>query len=375
MKNHLAIASFVALSVGFGTATAQNGLKLTNGVLDYVDVPYDATLCPKSGVTVEAWVKYDENLGAGYRWPTIVRQNPNAGQESILFRVDASNNLNRNLRWWVLGTSGSLNVLWQFPQGRLSTWTHVAGTYDGNVANLIVDGAVVASVTKAGGPLYDRGGAFKIGCGDGTMIETWNGELDEVRIWPYARTAAEIKANMNDEMQRVPGLVSTWNFNNAVTDSSGKNNGAWVGTAQYATNTLTLRRLPVVSAFVTGAATMGCQGTGVLGINSVSEVGNTSFGLSATAGAPSSASAFLLCATTYTSALKILGLDIWVDIGTLATTVGAPTGPLGTSRLPLPIPNDAKLQGAGLAIQALHLDATCTSGVWSSTPALSFSVR
>lgn len=373
MKNLLSVLTYSLVLVAI--APAQTGLKLTNGVVEYIDVPYDASLVPQGGVTVEAWIRYDENLGTGWRWPTIVRQNPAAGQESILFRVEAANSANRALRWWVLGVNSSVNVVWNFPQGRLSTWTHVAGTYDGSVANLIVDGAVVATVTQAGGPLWDRGGAFKIGSGDGTLIETWNGEIDEVRIWPYARTAAEIKANMNDEMQRVPGMVSTWNFNNNTNDSSGKNNGVWVGTPQFVTNTLTLRPLPVVSAFSSGNATAACQAAGVLGINSLSEVGNSAFGVTATGGAPMSASVFLLSAKAAQQAIKVIGVDLWIDVATLVATFPVPTNTLGTAPLPLPIPNDAMLRGVTFAFQTLHLEAACSVNPWAATPALSVAIR
>lgn len=371
MKNLAIVAGLMLVPA----LTAQNGLKFTNGTANYVDVKYDKSLVPQSGVTVEAWITYDENLGAGWRWPTIVRQNPMAGQESFLFRVDAGQSANRNLRWWVLGTRGSLNVFYTFPSGTFSTFKHVAGTYDGSVANLYVDGKLVASRTGSVGPLWDRGNAMKIGNGDGNGIENWNGEIDEVRLWPFARTAGEIMQTRNMELQRVPGGVSTWNFNNSVADSSGANNGTWVGTSQYATNSLTLQRLPVSGAFEIGTATPGCQGTSVLTIGSIAQVGNADFALTSTSGAPSSASILLLGAKTYASPIKILGVDVWLDISTLAVTVGVPTTPLGAARVALPIPNDTKYANISVATQMLHIDSSCTANNFSTSPALTFTIR
>lgn len=354
---------------------AQNGLKLKSGSTTYVDVAYDASLVPQGGVTVEAWITYDEALPSGWRWPTILRQNPTAAQETLLFRVDAAQSSNRNLRFYVRGTRGALNVLWRFPQGHFKTWKHVAGTYDGTAARLYVDGKEVASRTGSVGPLRDLGKVLKIGNGDGMPIETWNGELDEVRLWPFARSAAEIMATKDLELQRVPGRVSTWNFNNSANDTSGTNNGKWVGATQYATNTLKLKRFPVSGAFNRGAATVGCRGTSVLTIGSIAEVGNTAFALASTRGAPSSASVYVLAAKLYTSPIKILGVDLWTDVSSVVTVLGLPTNSLGTSRMPLPIPNDAKFRNVGLATQVLHLDASCSKGAWSSSPALTFSVR
>ena len=72
-------------------APAQLGIKLQNGTQTYIEVPYNATLVPQTGITVEAWITYDESkLGTGWRFPTICRQNPVAGKESFWLRVDGS---------------------------------------------------------------------------------------------------------------------------------------------------------------------------------------------------------------------------------------------------------------------------------------------
>ena len=368
--SHLALLGLAAAPLA-----AQNGIKLKNGTSNYLNVAYDSSIVPKSGITVEAWVTYDEKLGTGWRWPTICRQNPAAGREVFLMRVDAATSGQRLLRWYVRGTSGTLNVLWRFPTGTFSKFRHVAGTYDGKAAHLLVDGKIVASRTGSVGPLNDGGNVLKIGNGDGMAIENWNGEIDEFRLWPFARTPGEISQTMGVELQRVPGRVSTWNLNKSERDSSGGNNAKWVGTAQYATNSLKLTPLPVSGAFQSGKATKGCRGDSLCTISSIAQIGNAHFALVSSDGTPNGASVGLLAGKAASSPIKILGVDIWIDVTTLAGAFVFTASPLGTARMPLPIPNDSKLQNIGLTTQFLHLDPSCSKQTISSSPALRFSIR
>jgi hypothetical protein len=371
-----ALVVLASLSTTVRGQSQNTGLKLTSGVVNYVNVPYDATLVPQGGITVEAWITYDENLPSGWCWPTIMRQNPVASNEAILFRVDAANISNRNLRFYIRGASGSVNCLWSFPAGRFSKWTHVAGTYDGTAARIYVDGQLVQTAQGAVGAIRDLNSQdTKIGNGDGLKIETWNGELDEVRLWPFARSGAEILATKDYELQRVPGLVSTWNFNGSAADSSGGNNGQWVGTPAYASNTLTLTPFPVSGAFERGNATVQCGGASALTIGSIAAVGNAAFTLHATGGATNSSSIYLMGSTLYSSAVQILGIDLWADISTVVLVLPAVTNSLGSSELPFPIPNDSKLSGLGLAMQAIHVDANCSKGLLAATPGLVFGIR
>ena len=64
---HVPIAA-LAVSLAFAPlATAQNqGITLVNTVDGYADVPYSPQLVPQSGITVEAWITYDDvNLYVG----------------------------------------------------------------------------------------------------------------------------------------------------------------------------------------------------------------------------------------------------------------------------------------------------------------------
>lgn len=218
-----ALLPLAALALALPIAAQNVGLKLTNGIDAYLDAPYDPSIVPRSGITVEAWITYDEStLGTGYRWPTIVRQNPAAGSEVYMLRVDAGNVNNRNLKWAVLTANGRYQIIWPFASGQFIPWTHLAATYDGTALRLFVNGVEVASTPANGGAIANTGNALRIGNGDLSApgAEEWNGEIDEVRLWPFARTAAEIQSTMNYELALVPGEVSTWNLNGTGADSS-----------------------------------------------------------------------------------------------------------------------------------------------------------
>jgi len=67
-----ALVSFAAL----GT-TQNQGIQLVAGIDGAVEVPFDPAMVPPTGLTVEAWITFDEStvpVGSGFYWPTIARR-------------------------------------------------------------------------------------------------------------------------------------------------------------------------------------------------------------------------------------------------------------------------------------------------------------
>jgi hypothetical protein len=76
------------------------------------------------------------------------------------------------------------------PIPALTTWHHVAATFDGVTKRLYIDG--VASGQASGAIDYDNG-AMTIGCDQNAADQQyWDGDLDDVRIYRRVLTAAEI---------------------------------------------------------------------------------------------------------------------------------------------------------------------------------------
>jgi len=343
------------------------GLRLTNGVDSYVDVPYDPTLVPRTGITVEAWVTYDDTtLGPGWRWPTILRQDSTPQVVSYMLRVEAGTTGATVLSWWVRTPTTQQQVTWPFSSGQLGVWTHVAATYDGSMLRMFINGLEVASAPLSG-PIADTGNTLRIGNGDLSApgIEEWNGEIDEVRLWPFARTAGEILSTMNLELSSVPGEVSTWNFNQSLADSSGTNHGQAVNNPTMAANSLALGPVQFGAANF-GTATAGCLGQPRAAATTWPRVGNADFAVGALRCTTGGAGILWLGTGSLASPLRVLGVDLWLDPSLPNVLVPAVGGASGFGRVSLPIPNQASLRNRVLCVQTVWTEPSCSIPLFAS---------
>lgn len=354
---------------------AQNqGLVLANGTIGYLEVPYSPTLAPTGGVTAEAWITYNSTLGPGWRFPTILRMGQTPTGTSYFLRVEAGQTQANRLLWWVSTPSGNYSISWFYTAGALSTWTHVAGTYDGSTLRIIVNGAQVASGTGTG-PMLNGNDVFRIGSGDLAVPggETWNGEIDEVRVWPFARSAAAIASTMNMRLDSLPGQVSTWNLDGNAADSSGANSGALVGTAAFAPNSLVQTAVPFSGSVAFGYAS-GCNSNALAAVAAVPNVGNAAFAFAGTR-APVGPGGFLVLGLgVFPVPIPILGVDVFVDPSVLVLSF-ATASSLGTAQVGLAIPPNPLLVGFTMCSQWLWFDGSCPSGFSASNAIVSAVVQ
>ncbi len=98
-----------------------------------------------------------------------------------------------------------------------SEWTHLTLTYDGSTEKLYINGILKASESFSQSILTNDY-SFYIGGGGGALF--LDGIVDDVRIYNYARTAAEIRTDYNagfavrfgGSYDLTQGLVGYWNF-------------------------------------------------------------------------------------------------------------------------------------------------------------------
>lgn len=103
----------------------------------------------------------------------------------------------------------------------INTWAHVAVTYNYNTSQmtLYINGSQVAQ----GSGNYTYGYEQYIGYFSPYGVY-FNGKMDEIREWSYARTAAEIAADMNATLTGgETGLVRYYNFENPMVTPAGNN--------------------------------------------------------------------------------------------------------------------------------------------------------
>jgi hypothetical protein len=371
--------TFAPFAIAFTLATslaAQNlSLSLTNGVEGGAEIPYSPQAIPATGITLEAWITYDDaTLIPGWAHPTIIRQRVGGAGEAYFLRVNAMNTNTTRLSFVIQRQTGLLEWCeWNFSPGQLLVWTHVAATYDGTAQRLFVNGVEVASAARSGNlPLLDQGGLLHIGKGDpGSTLshyENWNGQIDELRLWPFARTAAEIQSTMNLELNSVPGLVSTWNFNASdFSDSSSILHGNAIGTVNFTTNAPNLTVVPHPGVVVAGAGTPGCFGTIHQTFSGPPRRGNNAFAFVAHRVPVGTPVAFFFAPQNLTSPIQVAGVDIWPDLFSPASFFAtAANDALGTARFPIAIPGWIPA-GSFFAGQFIALDVCGPQGLTSSS--------
>ena len=381
------LASTLLLGSLLDGVNAQNqALALTTGVDGGVSYAFDSRMVPATGITVEAWITYDDSTipsGAGNYWPTIARQNTNPNQESWNLRVSASSSANRSLQFIIRTTGNALySASYTFAAGEFSTWTHVAGTFDGQAIRLFKDGVQVATFTIPGtSEVVDNGGELRIGNGDPVAPgnETWNGGIDEVRIWPMARTEAEIAAAKDQEIAGLPASVLAFPFNGSYDSADGSLIGTPFGTSNFIGGPTTLAPVSPVLVQI-GQPSSTCPRQAELLVGSAPLIGNSAFALWCVRGpTPTESPAAALFAATNSAAgmPSVLGVTLAIDPTTIvASAVQAPpTNVLGNTSFSLPIPNQASLSGAGWVFQYFFLDAPCGAQGFSASNGLLFAIQ
>ena len=369
----LSVSLSLSLSTIATTLPAQIGIKLTNGgtstTQHYLEAKYSKSLVPQTGMTLEAWVTYDETtLSSGWRWPTIARLNPAAGQEAYWLRVQAAQSSSRVLAIGVRTSTGLRTANYSFAAGEFKKWTHVAAVFDGKAAILYVNGVEKARMTAVGPNLTDNGGVFRIGNGDTVApIEAWNGEIDEVRLWPFARTPNEIQSTMNLALKSVPGLVSTWNLDFTPNDSSGSNSCVNINTPAYVLNTLRL----VATSFGStafGTATKGCTKTPAAGATAHAKVGNLDFALTCVGAATGTgAKGFMWVGIgRLQSAVQLVGAAVWMDTTKAGVLLPVVADVNGLCRIPAPIPSSTP-KGVTAYTQFFWNETGCPVPIFAST--------
>ena len=123
-------------------------------------------------------------------------------------------------------------------------WYHIAATYDGSTWRLFINGNLEATLV-VGSFLPENTSIQHAGFGTamnstGVREGYFAGQIEEPRIWNYARTQAEIQAGMGQEITSGTGLLGRWGLNDgsgttAVNSIAGSPNGTLSGTVPLPT--------------------------------------------------------------------------------------------------------------------------------------------
>jgi len=198
-------------TIRFGPGRFGSGLRCDGS--NYVEAGHSAELEPAS-LTVEAWVRLDEQSkdGDSRRW--IVNKNANEWTEGHYALMVDGQRAGAYLN--IGGGRDSMLAVWSEANAMpWREWRHVAFTYDGTDLRLFVNGEA-AGVTHIGRPRVPGAGPLHIGRRqDGYNYFT--GGVDEVRLYRRALSAEEIRRRQSKpESEVVDGLVRHWSFDPAT---------------------------------------------------------------------------------------------------------------------------------------------------------------
>lgn len=204
------IALLITLVFSAKNTIAQNSLDF-DGTDDRVDCGTDTSITIKgTKITLEAWIyptAWKTNVYEG----NIINKENNTNNNGYFLRCGASGKLNfgfgDNTSTWKEMTSANAVLT-------LNTWQHVAATYDGVKSRLYVNGVCTDSIAYSSTIMSSTTVNLTLGDHSGSYVRRYQGRIDDVRIWAVARTAAQIKNNMNAEFcSKQNGLRAYYKFN------------------------------------------------------------------------------------------------------------------------------------------------------------------
>jgi len=211
-----------------------NHAAFLNGTDAYVQVNHSPSL-DLNHFTVEAWINF--------------------------FTSTTYNHVIVNTGSWTLQTVGystSKQILFTIQQAGIpgptnvastsyvapNTWYHVAAVYDGTTMKIYLNGNLdVSHNLTFSNPIITSSNDLYIGSTRGAGL--FGGYIDEVRVWSYDRSDAQVFDNVNRTIEKYePGLASCWRLNEpsgsiAHDISSNTNDGSLHGGVTFVLSPLT----------------------------------------------------------------------------------------------------------------------------------------
>ena len=157
----------------------------------------DGTRLPSAAITAEAWIA----PSAGGAWGAMIgclQDNGEFERGWLLGYKDS--------KWcFAVSTGKKLTYMTAPEEMRLGRWAHVAGTYDGAVMRLYVDGREVATSNTQSGPIVYAPAPFVLGTyQDADENYPFDGLLREAALWSRALPAEEIARHFAEGRRQFP---------------------------------------------------------------------------------------------------------------------------------------------------------------------------
>jgi hypothetical protein len=237
---------FLALLLTTFHANAQTGM-VTNRCLkldgqgSYVELPPNI-FQDLTQATVEVWVKWKElawysrvlEFGAGYQSVSLFNHMTNSDLRFNIYPRFAKNDPSS------MFTATARGLL------RTNEWIHLAAVSGPGGMELYANGRLVAKHTNAltfADIKVTQTNLLGRGLARGPLDKDFKGEIDELRVWNYRRTVAQIRDGMFKRMYgKEEGLTHLWNFDDGTARDSGPGfqHGKLIGKARVGSSDLDL---------------------------------------------------------------------------------------------------------------------------------------
>ena len=208
-----------------------SALKFDVGGTNYIDVPHDVrfNFPGTNPYTFSFWMKGSQFNNVDWNRPLTKEAGNRAGWQ-ILRMADQNiiSHERRNASGTYL-TAGNIDF-------NPNEWTYVTFTYDGTNLNSYKNGILVDN-TVSSTAQGDSTSALIIGGGGGEP--SWDGSMDDIRIYNYARTSKQIIQDMGANRSMVsaggsnPSMIGHWKFDEGygtTANNAGKCGSACNGT-------------------------------------------------------------------------------------------------------------------------------------------------
>jgi len=178
-----------------------------NGTSDYVEIVENGSLDILNEITISAWVNFDVvDSGSVGTWDST--DNGIISKQQAYYLTEAytaTANLTVNGGGSANVTEGKTNL-----NGFLGQWIHIAGTINGNMGKIYVNGALDSSFTNSS-LLTESDSAVRIGWV--SYSRYLDGQIDEIKIYNRALNSTEIQYLFNNPglppVGEAPKLIAT----------------------------------------------------------------------------------------------------------------------------------------------------------------------
>ena len=229
------------LCVGSNTSSSIGKVLKLDGSGDYVMIPSNSSMDIQD-FTIECFIKTSTSGKC-----IFMRTNNSGHNELNIFLLDVANKVQVLVNNTGYIFTGSFNLF-------DDEWHHVAATYNSAQLKCYIDGVICDNTEHINHVLNFGAGNALIGADydsyNGTPNDFFNGYIDEVRLWNYARTQSEIEAKLYNSLTGDdPGLVGYWNFDSGTADdlTSFENNGTFHGDATSVTDWIFSDNYPIIA--------------------------------------------------------------------------------------------------------------------------------